>query len=437
MEGQQVNNEFELRLTRQVEELVRSRVTSLEQDISRVQREVNEAFTGLLESAESAAALPDANGLVSQITAEVSAQIGQASAEGVRLGSDLALLKESVVEMGQQPSQAEVLNTLVARAASFAPRVVLFVVKGNSALGWAARGFEDGVGDGALRGLSISLQNDTILSAALNAQQTYYCSPDQQADNESLVGRLGGLLPDSVLGIPLRVRGKAAAVLYADSADRHSGAVNVEALELLVGTAGIVIELTSLRTRAGEAPAAKPRTQAPAQASAPPPAATPTRASGPVGPPPTRTSGELGRGQPASQPRVAPQPHDEQPSTAASGPSATTGTRSGASANSGPLRAGLSGDEEKLHTDARKFARLLVSEIKLYNEGKVVEGRRNGDLYERLKEDIDRSRQMYEKRVSTDVSSMRDYFYEELVSTLAEGEPAKLGSSFPGPAGRA
>src|SRR5262245_426863 len=163
MEDHQVNNEFELRLTRQVEELVRSRVTSLEQDISRVQREVNEAFTRLLESAESTAALPDANGLIGQIAADVSAQIGQANADSVRLGSDLALLKESVVEMGQQPSQAEVLNTLVARASSFAPRIVLFVVKGTSALGWAARGFDDSVGDSALRGLSMSLQNDTVL----------------------------------------------------------------------------------------------------------------------------------------------------------------------------------------------------------------------------------------------------------------------------------
>ena len=431
-----MNNEFELRLTRQVEELVRSRVTSLEQDISRVQREVNEAFTRLLEAAESAAALPDANGLVSQITAEVSAQIGQASAEGVRLGSDLALLKESVAEMGHQPSQAEVLNTLVARAASFAPRVVLFVVKGNSALGWAARGFEDGVGDGSLRGLSISLQNDTILNAALSAQQTFYCAPDQQADNESLIGRLGGLMPDSVLGIPLRVRGKAAAVLYADSADRDSGSVNVEALELLVGTSGIVIELTSLRTRAGEAPAAKPRAQAPAppQAAAP----TPPRTSGPVVQP-TQQTPDAGRvhQQPPPQPRAT-QLHEDRaahsaplPGGAPSAPLAAPG------ANSGPLRQSLSGDEEKLHSDARKFARLLVSEIKLYNEGKVVEGRRHGDLYERLKEDIDRSRQMYEKRVSPDVASLRDYFYEELVSTLAEGDSAKLGTAFPGPGGRA
>ena len=90
-------------------------------------------------------------------------------------------------------------------------------------------------------------------------------------------------------------------------------------------------------------------------------------------------------------------------------------------------------DEEKAHNDARRFARLLVSEIKLYNEQKVAEGRRNNDLYDRLKEDIDRSRQMYEKRVTASVAARFDYFYDELVNTLAEGDAARLGSDYPGP----
>jgi len=98
-----------------------------------------------------------------------------------------------------------------------------------------------------------------------------------------------------------------------------------------------------------------------------------------------------------------------------------------------PSASGPIGEEEKEHNDARRFARLLVSEIKLYNEQKVAEGRRGGNLYDRLKEDIDRSRQMYEKRVTPGVATKFDYFYDELVSTLAEGDPSKLGSACPGP----
>ncbi len=89
-------------------------------------------------------------------------------------------------------------------------------------------------------------------------------------------------------------------------------------------------------------------------------------------------------------------------------------------------------DERRLHNDARRFARLLVSEIKLYNEQKVKEGRETSDLYERLREAIDRSREMYDKRVQPVVASKFDYFHYELVNTLAEGEEVKLGSSYPG-----
>ena len=89
-------------------------------------------------------------------------------------------------------------------------------------------------------------------------------------------------------------------------------------------------------------------------------------------------------------------------------------------------------EERKLHNNARRFARLLVSEIKLYNEQKVIEGREAGDLYDRLREAIDRSREMYEKRVEPQVSMKFDYFHYELLNDLAAGEPAKLGSSYPG-----
>ena len=91
-------------------------------------------------------------------------------------------------------------------------------------------------------------------------------------------------------------------------------------------------------------------------------------------------------------------------------------------------------DERRLHNDARRFARLLVSEIKLYNEQKVKEGREAQDLYERLREAIDRSRDMYDKRVQPPVAAKFDYFHYELVSSLAEGEETKLGGNYPGAA---
>ena len=89
-------------------------------------------------------------------------------------------------------------------------------------------------------------------------------------------------------------------------------------------------------------------------------------------------------------------------------------------------------NERRIHNDARRFARLLVSEIKLYNEKKVIEGREASDLYQRLREAIDRSREMYDKRVQPPVAAKFDYFHYELVNSLADGTDTRLGAGYPG-----
>lgn len=90
-------------------------------------------------------------------------------------------------------------------------------------------------------------------------------------------------------------------------------------------------------------------------------------------------------------------------------------------------RVPASPSEDSIHEEARRLARLLVSEIKLYNEEQVEAGRRNRDLYERLREDIDRSRQMYEERIDPRLVKSTDYFYQELVRILAAGDAKVLG----------
>ncbi len=83
--------------------------------------------------------------------------------------------------------------------------------------------------------------------------------------------------------------------------------------------------------------------------------------------------------------------------------------------------------EEALHEEAKRLARLLVSEIKLYNEEVIEEGRRDGSIYARLKEDIDRSRQMYDERIDPRLREHTDYFVDELVQRLAGGDASVMG----------
>jgi hypothetical protein len=84
-------------------------------------------------------------------------------------------------------------------------------------------------------------------------------------------------------------------------------------------------------------------------------------------------------------------------------------------------------DEEAFHAEAKRLARLLVSEIKLYHEVDVWEGRRKGNVYGELQDEIDRSRHLFDERVDEEIRSKRDYFYEELVRQLADGNADVLG----------
>jgi hypothetical protein len=71
---------------------------------------------------------------------------------------------------------------------------------------------------------------------------------------------------------------------------------------------------------------------------------------------------------------------------------------------------------------ARRYARLLVSEIKLYHEAEVVSGREARDLATRLGGEIARARSQYEQRVPLPVRQRVDFFHDELVRTLAGGD---------------
>lgn len=78
--------------------------------------------------------------------------------------------------------------------------------------------------------------------------------------------------------------------------------------------------------------------------------------------------------------------------------------------------------EEEEGEAARRYARLVISEIKLYHEDAVSEGRRAGDLATRLGGEIARARAQYEQRVPAHLRGAAEHFHAELVRTLAGGD---------------
>jgi hypothetical protein len=92
--------------------------------------------------------------------------------------------------------------------------------------------------------------------------------------------------------------------------------------------------------------------------------------------------------------------------------------------------AGIQPGDEEVHKKAKRFAKLLVDEIKLYNQGKVNEGRQNRDLYDRLKEDIEKSKATYDKRYGSTPAASANYFNDEIVRVLADNDAALMGGNF-------
>jgi hypothetical protein len=456
-----VNGHLEDSLRREIESYLENRLDAVRQEITTLQSLLNESLSTFLD--RQAANVQMEGSLVAAIAEHLHAahergvELAASESSRAKASSDMAIVKAAITEINEQKSQADILKALVNRASSFAPRVAFFVIKGEQATGWRARGFEGSVGDDAIQQISLPLSADTVVASAAKGLATWSGGPGSHAEDHLLLKRLGEESAQRIVSIPLVARGRAVAVLYADSAGLDSESINLEALETLVTVSGMAVEMVSASRGAAPkrvaeeapAPAREPEpSYAPASEYVEPVAAAEPAFSGaetiesyePVAAEPEVEPQSFGEATPVEEPSgmfeappVEAAPVEEvwtTPSDPEPAPSAQPRRRFGQDSE---LPVEVHGDEERrLHNDARRFARLLISEIKLYNEQKVAEGRTEHDLYDRLREYIDRSREMYDKRVKAEVAARYDYFHGELVNTLAEGDASKLGSNYPG-----
>ncbi len=335
---------------------------------------------------------------------------------------DYSGLKASMAAVEKGANLSEVLTHLVGEVAKHVDRAAMFIVKNNAAVGWYARGFDH---NDAVKALTVPLTADTVFRLAHGSRQATRGHVSHSPATAQALARLGGD-PQGVVAVPLILRDKVAAVLYCDTAQDEMPPATADLVEILVSFAGKVIDVLSSAPRAaGPAPAAG-GTSPGLRPAAP---AAPARLSAADGTGPGRLS--IGTGTIRPQPVPAPvlRPPTTPPGRMQAPvftPAPTLRPAPPPPPSAPPARA-LAPEEQKAHDDAKRFARLVVSEIKLYNEAKVTEGRKTRDIYERLKEDIERGRQMYHDRVSQPVREASDYFHDELVRILAGGDPSALG----------
>jgi hypothetical protein len=270
------------------------------------------------------------------------------------------LLNAASATIHDSATQAEILRHLLEGEARFAGRVALFVVKGATVNGWQGIGFDD---NDAIKGLSLNT-GAGLVGKAIQGRNP--AGGTTQEFDPGFIAAMKAPADDQCMVLPLVVKDKVAAVIYADGGTAQGGTLDASGLQALTRFAGVWLELTAMR----------------------------------------KAGGVVAEEAPVAQPAVA------MPAAA-------------------PAAAAPATEEDELHKKARRFAKLLVEEIRLYNQPKVDEGRQQKDLYERLKVDIEKSRATYDKRYSESAVASADYFTQELIRILADNDISLMGAAFP------
>ena len=374
--------------------------------------------------------------LRSEITRRVAEEI--ATQPSSAFSSTSADLARAITEIQLGTSQKEILRALLDTSSRYAARVALFVVKGSNATGWQARGFAS---NEALKDFTLSPETAAVVRAL--TERVSVRAGEGEFDPR-FVEQFG--TASNVRLLPLILKDKVAALIYADGGVEDK-ALDAGALDVLALATGSWLEVNSLRKQAHKDPSTAQAEvhEPPARtAAAPAPAFNdPFAAHTPVYAMAAAASGHAT----ASAVEAPAIQHDAPP---AEGLSPATEVQSAALAEAAPafvepLAVGhvhtevvpetpsgppMSPEDEELHRKAKRFARLLVDEIKLYNKSKLAEGRSNKNLYDVLKDPIDKSRATYQKRYGVTVAASGNYFEDEIKRSLAEDDLSVMGPNF-------
>ncbi|HEX7708532.1 MAG TPA: hypothetical protein VF701_18870 [Thermoanaerobaculia bacterium] len=450
--GDEVAGSIDAGIRQSVEKMVAEIRSSIEDVRLAVDQQLNAALQSIQADVNAVSFLPQIQGGISEL------QEALASAKPAGGGgAGASRVKSCVQAIERGKSQVDVLNALLEQCLGFGSRAALLILRGEMFSGWKGVGFGNhGGNDESVKRFNATPGLVPELDRVLKNEQVVIW------DGANLATRLGVSGSDRAVLVPMVIKDKVSAAVYVDAVGKDVDNLDVESIQLLVFMTGLLIDTLAIRkktpspslteeqskaTAAQPAMPAPPTATAPHPAPAPPrPAAAPAPAPAPAPPPPAAaipmTTGSGTVAISAAQMREmmnapAAAPSAPAPPPPAAAPPAPPPSLPGEDKPStqyipppGLARGTALGghtDESKKHDEARRFARLLVSEIKLYNETKVDQGRKNNDLYERLKEDIDRSRQMYDERIADDVRKVSNYFYDELVRILADGRAEVLG----------
>jgi hypothetical protein len=371
-----------------------------------------------------------------EITRRVADEIASQPAHAFSSAS--ADLARALVTIQMGSSQKEILRALLDSSASYAARVALFVVKGSQATGWQARGFatNDSLKDFAL---------DSNAAAVVRALNDRVSTGAAAGEFDSRFVEQFGTANHTRL-LPLILKDKVAALIYADGGVEDKS-LDAGALDVLVLATGSWLEVNSLRKQALKSPMATQveEREPPARPAVPSPAINdPFASHAPVFAMAAAASSQATASVTLAEPTsvhpdtfhagdqssaVEVQSAVAEPEVVAE-PLAVGHAHTEFAPGAPPPGTAMSPEDEEVHHKARRFARLLVDEIKLYNKAKLADGRANKNLYDLLQDPIDKSRATYHKRYGSTVAASGNYFEDEMKRSLAEDDLSVMGPNF-------
>jgi len=284
-------------------------------------------------------------------------------------GFPLEQLERHVSAVAAARTPAEEFKCLLEATRLVAPRTAFFLVRGGQIRGWGSVGYT----------AEAARQQKQFSSAADQGWLAELARGDELIVEARPAGlpEYGQVTATEVAGVPVRVKNRSIALLLAE---RHGdeGPWMPQAMALLATVAQLSLELTLARRKLETA-------AAPVQSAA------------------------------AETPTTLPEaPHQPLPETGGLAPVEEAAPSAAASPEIAV---------------AQRFARLVATDIRLYNEEAVMLGRRNRDLAERLSESLNRGKETFIERHGALGDDALRLLHEAYVEVLAGGDPELLPAS--------
>jgi hypothetical protein len=287
----------------------------------------------------------------------------------------LSTLERAAADIGHAESPSDVFRAWLEGSRAAVPRAGIFLSRGGAWKGWGCVGYGTESARG-FRALTVPLD-----SAWIETLLALPGGPSSPTSSREGIGDFGQPPADEAVAVIVRIGGRPLALLVGERASGESP-WQPESLRILGHAARLRLELDLAWRRLRQA--TRPDGPAP---EAPVPAET---AASPI----------------LEEPHVPGAPPEPEPTAMEVAEPAPKGSRA--------------------LDDARRFARLVATEIRLYNEEDVVLGRRHRDLAQRLADPLAQGRSTFARRFPSLGEDGIRVLEEAYVQVLAGGDETLL-----------